>query len=154
MSWVKNGLLLATGGIIGLCVAAALEADNDESERSEGLRDVDGIAVLGEKLRREAEWAMEECTSDEERDAVYAELKASIGALQEKLGQRGAEIIAELEAQFEEKDEDVAPHPVPITSAERTQSIRAAVDELAQSLDETLKGLQAKKFEISGAAAS
>jgi hypothetical protein len=154
MSWVKNGLLLATGGIIGLCVAAALEADNDESERSEGLRDVDGIAVLGEKLRREAEWAMEECTSDEERDAVYAELKASIGALQEKLGQRGAEIIAELEAQFEEKGEDTALNPSTIASSERTQSIRAAVDELAQSLDETLKGLQAKKFEISGAAAS
>ena len=71
MSWAKNGLLLATGGIIGLCVAAAIEADNDGAERSsEGLRDVDGIAVLGEKLRREAEWAMEECTSDEERDAV------------------------------------------------------------------------------------
>ena len=154
MSWVKNGLLLATGGIIGLCVAAALEADDDDSERSEGLRDVDGIAVLGEKLRREAEWAMEECTSDEERAAVYAELKASIGALQEKLGQRGAEIIAQLEEQFEEKDEDAAPHPVPVTSNERTQSIRAAVDEIAQSLDETLKGLQAKKIEISGAAAS
>ena len=90
MSWVKNGLLLATGGIIGLCVAAALEADDDDSERSDGLRDVDGIAVLGEKLRREAEWAMEECTSDDERAAVYAELKASIGALQEKLAARGS----------------------------------------------------------------
>lgn len=154
MSWVKNGLLLATGGIIGLCVAAALEADDDDSERSEGLRDVDGIAVLGEKLRRDAEWAMEECTSDEERAAVYDELKASIGALQEKLAERGAEIIAELEAQFEEKGEDAALYPEPITSAERTQSIRAAVDELAQSLDETLKDLQAKKIEISGAAAS
>ena len=148
MSWVKNGLLLATGGIIGLCVAAALEADDDDSERSEGLRDVDGIAVLSEKLRREAEWAMEECTSDEERDAVYAELKASIGALQEKLGQRGAEIIAELEAQFEEKGEDAASHPVLIASAERTQSIRAAVDELTQSLDETLKGLQPVKVSV------
>lgn len=145
MSLVKNSLLLATGGIIGLCVAAALEADGDESERTEGLRDVDGIDVLGEKLRREAEWAMEECTSDEERVAVCDELKASIGALQEKLGQRGAEIIAELEVQFEEKGEDAASHPVPITSAERTQSIRAAVDELVQSLDETMKGLQSVK---------
>lgn len=142
MSWVKNGLLFATGGIIGLCVAAALEADDDDSERSEGLRDEDGIAVLGEKLRREAEWAMEECTSDEERTAVYDELKASIRALQEKLGQRGAEIIRELEAQFEEKGEDAALYSVPIRSNERTQSIRAAVDELAQSLDETLNGLK------------
>lgn len=55
---------------------------------------------------------------------------------------RGVEIIAELETQFAEKGEDAAPNPVPITSVERTQSIRAAVDELAQSLEETLKGLQ------------
>ncbi len=110
MSWVKNGLLLAAGGVIGLCVAAALEVDDDGAERgSEGLRDVDGIALLGEKLRREAEWAMEECTNDEERAAVYAEIKTSIGTLQEKLAARGAEIIAELEAQFAEGSDEADP---------------------------------------------
>ena len=146
MSWVKNGLLLATGGIIGLCVAAAIEADNDGVERSsEGLRDVDGIAILGEKLRREAEWAMEECTSDEERDAVYAKIKTSIGALQEKLAERGAEIIAELEAQFAEEgkeEERVCEQPVQIKCV---QNIREALDELAQSMDKTLKDLQPAK---------
>lgn len=149
MSWVKNGLLLATGGIIGLCVAAAIEADDDGAERSsEGLRDVDGIAVLGEKLRREAEWAMEECTSDEERDAVYAEIKTSIGALQEKLAERGAEIIAELEAQFAEegKEEDrVCEQPV---QTKCVQNIREVLDELAQSMDKTLKGLQTVKATV------
>ena len=149
MSWVKNGLLLATGGIIGLCVAAAIEADDDGAERSsEGLRDVDGIAVLGEKLRREAEWAMEECTSDEEHDAVYAEIKTSIGALQEKLAERGAEIIAELEAQFaEERDVTREMHEPPVQT-ERVQSVRTALDELAQSMDETLKGLQPVKATV------
>ena len=40
MSWVKNGLLLAAGGVIGLCVAAALEVDDDGAELGfEGLRD-------------------------------------------------------------------------------------------------------------------
>lgn len=146
MSWVKNGLLLATGGIIGLCVAAAIEADDDGAERSsEGLRDVDGIAVLGEKLRREAEWAMEECTSDEERDAVYAEIKTSIGALQEKLAERGAEIIAELEAQFAEAGEEedrVCEQPV---QTKCVQNIREVLDELAQSMDKTLKELEPAK---------
>lgn len=149
MSWVKNGLLLATGGIIGLCVAAAIEADDDGAERSsEGLRDVDGIAVLGEKLRREAEWAMEECTSDEERDAVYAEIKTSIGALQEKLAERGAEIIAELEAQFAEEgkeEERVCEQPV---QTKCVQNIREVLDELAQSMDKTLKGLQPVKATV------
>ncbi len=149
MSWVKNGLLLATGGIIGLCVAAAIEADDDGAERSsEGLRDVDGIAVLGEKLRREAEWAMEECTSDEERDAVYAEIKTSIGALQEKLAERGAEIIAELEAQFAEEgkeEERLCEQPV---QTKCVQNIREVLDELAQSMDKTLKGLQPVKATV------
>ena len=149
MSWVKNGLLLAAGGVIGLCVAAALEADDDGAERgSEGLRDVDGIALLGEKLRREAEWAMEECTNDEERAAVYAEIKTSIGTLQEKLAARGAEIIAELESQFAEgRDEEDPMNESPV-QAERVQNIRNALDELAQSMDETLKGLQPVKATV------
>ena len=149
MSWVKNGLLLATGGIIGLCVAAAIEADDDGAERSaEGRRDVDGIAVLGEKLRREAEWAMEECTSDEERDAVYAEIKTSIGALQEKLAERGEEIIAELEAQFAEEGEEedrVCEQPV---QTKCVQNIREVLDELALSMDKTLKDLQPAKATV------
>ena len=146
MSWVKNGLLLATGGIIGLCVAAAIEADDDGAERSsEGLRDVDGIAVLGEKLRREAEWAMEECTSDEERDAVYAEIKTSISALQEKLVERGAEIIAELEAQFAEGRDEADPMNEPPVQTKCVQNIREVLDELAQSMDKTLKELEPAK---------
>ena len=149
MSWVKNGLLLATGGIIGLCVAAAIEADDDGAERSsEGLRDVDGIAVLGEKLRREAEWAMEECTSDEERDAVYAEIKTSISALQEKLAERGAEIIAELEAQFaEEGEEEDRVYEQPVQT-KCVQNIREVLDELALSMDKTLKDLQPAKATV------
>ena len=148
MSWVKNGLLLAAGGVIGLCVAAALEADDDGGERgSDGLRDVDGIALLGEKLRREAEWAMEECTNDEERAAVYAEIKTSIGALQEKLAARGAEIIADLEAQFAEGRDEADPMEPPVQTTQ-VQTIRNALDELAQSMDETLKGLQPVKATV------
>ena len=149
MSWVKNGLLLAAGGFIGLCVAAALEADDDGAERgSEGLRDVDGIALLGEKLRREAEWAMEECTSDEERAAVYAEIKTSIGALQEKLAARGAEIIAELGSQFAEGRDEADPMNESPVQTTQVQNIRNALYELAQSMDETLKGLQPVKATV------
>ena len=149
MSWVKNGLLLAAGGFIGLCVAAALEADDDGVERgSEGLRDVDGIALLGEKLRREAEWAMEECTSDEERAAVYAEIKTSIGTLQEKLAARGAEIIAELESQFAEGRDEADPMNESPVQTTQVQNIRNALDVLAQSMDETLKGLQPVKATV------
>ena len=117
--------------------------DDDGTERNfERLRDVDGIALLSEKLCREAEWAMEECTSDEERAAVYTEIKASIGTLQEKLAERGEEIIAELEAQFAEgRDEDDQMNEPPVQT-ERVQNIRDALDELVQSMDAILKGLQ------------
>ena len=149
MSWVKNGLLLAAGGVIGLCMAAALEADDDGAERSsKGLRDVDGIALLGEKLRREAEWAMEECTNDEERAAVYAEIKTSIGALQEKLAARGAEIIADLESQFAEGRDETDPMNESPVQTTQVQNIRNALDELAQSMDATLKGLQPVKATV------
>lgn len=145
MSWVKNGLLLAAGSVIGLCVAAAIEADDDAERGSDGLRDVDGIALLGEKLRREAEWAMEECTNDEERAAVYAEIKTSIGALQEKLAARGAEIIAELESQFAEgRDETTEMNEQP-AQTQCVQSVRTALGELAQSMDETLERMKLNK---------
>ena len=149
MSWVKNGLLLAAGGVIGLCVAAALEADDDGSERgSDGLRRVHVLPVVGEKLRREAEWAMEECTNNEECAAVYAEIKTSIGALQEKLAERGAEIIAELESQFAEGRDEADSMNEPPVQTTQVQNIRNALDELAQSMDATLKGLQPVKATV------
>ena len=91
---------------------------------------------------------MEECTNDEERAAVYAELKASIGTLQEKLAARGAEIIAELEAQFAEGRDEADPMNESPVQTTHVQNIRNALDELAQSMDETLKGLQPVKTTV------
>lgn len=91
---------------------------------------------------------MEECTNDEERAAVYAEIKTSIGALQEKLAERGAEIIVELEAQFAEGSDEAGPMNEPPVQTTQVQNIRDALDELAQSMDETLKGLQPVKATV------
>ncbi|BEU88833.1 hypothetical protein TAMA11512_22970 [Selenomonas sp. TAMA-11512] len=38
MSWVKNGLLLAAGGVIGLCVAVAMEAVSPDEQPSQTER--------------------------------------------------------------------------------------------------------------------
>ena len=91
---------------------------------------------------------MEECTNDEERAAVYAEIKTSIGALQEKLAARGAEIIAELEAQFAEGSDEADPMNESPVQTTQVQNIRNALDELAQSMDATLKGLQPVKATV------
>lgn len=58
---------------------------------------------------------------------------------------RGAEIIVELESQFSEGRDEADPMNEPPVQTTQVQNIRTALDELAQSMDETLKGLQPVK---------
>lgn len=114
MSWLKNGLLLGTGGIIGLAVAAWLESegkfDDDlfrvprDSRREPST--TESIETLMEKIREEANWAMDECTTDEQREKVYEEVKSSIQKLQAALERSGDKIITDLKAQTSEEDDD------------------------------------------------
>lgn len=156
MSWWKNGLLLAAGGVAGLALAAWLESEgksegwdyDEEIERAKvkALK-ADGMKILVEKVKSEAEWAMEECTSDEEREAVYAEVEASIRKLQASLAKHGEKIIADLkaqvaEAQITEKDvadnEDVAEN----SKAEAVRHFKSTMEDLIKSLDDTLASLK------------
>ena len=114
MNWVKNGLLLGAGGIIGLVIAAWLESegkfDDDlfrvqrESRREPSTEE--SIESLIEKIREEAQWAMDECTTDEQREKVYEEVKSSIQKLQVALERSGDKIITDLKAQTSEDEDD------------------------------------------------
>lgn len=114
MSWVKNGLLLGAGGVIGLVIAAWLESegklDDDlfrvqrESRREPSTEE--SIESLIEKIREEAKWAMAECTTDEQREKVYEEVKSSIQKLQVALERSGDKIITDLKAQTSEDEDD------------------------------------------------
>ena len=114
MSWVKNGLLLGAGGVIGLVIAAWLESegkfDDDlfrvqrESRREPSTEE--NIESLIEKIREEAKWAMAECTTDEQREKVYEEVKSSIQKLQVALERSGDKIITDLKAQTSEDEDD------------------------------------------------
>ena len=145
MTWWKNGLLLAAGGVAGLALAAWLESessgdDHDEDRPRRWKSKTDGMELLVEKVRREAEWAMEECTTDEEREKVYEEVTASIRKLQATLQERGEEIIADLRAQAQERgagevlEEDE-------TGGAITQ-FKSAMEDLTKSLDDTLASLK------------
>ena len=76
MTWWKNGLLLAAGGVAGLALAAWLESegksddyDEDYDERAcKNVSKADGMELQEDKVRRDAEWAMAECTTDAERE--------------------------------------------------------------------------------------
>ena len=146
MTWWKNGLLLAAGGVAGLALAAWLESegksddydeDDDERPRRKATK-ADGMELLVEKVRRDAEWAMEECTTDEQREKVYAEVSASIKELQATLEKRGQEIIADLREQalsdgsLEELDEDT----------DAITNFKSSMEDLTKSLDETLTSLK------------
>ena len=76
---------------------------------------------------------------------LFAEIKASIGALQEKLSERGEKIIAELEEQFAEERDESNKQAVQV---EQVQSVRAVMDKLVHSMDETLKGLEPKRATV------
>ena len=146
MTWWKNGLLLAAGGVAGLALAAWLEFegksdDYDEDYDEQPRRNVpkaDGMELLVEKVRRDAEWAMEECTTDAEREKVYEEVTASIRELQATLQKRGEEIIADLreQAMSEGDTEELDDSTGAITQ------FKSSMEDLTKSLDDTLASLK------------
>lgn len=92
MSWRRDGLLLAAGGLAGLVLAAILEDDG----RKETEEERDGLEILADFVREQAQWAMDESVTEEEREQVYARIKEMVARYQADLGDLGEEIIAEM----------------------------------------------------------
>lgn len=132
MTWRKDGLLLAIGGLAGLALAAVLES-NDEN--SEDVQETDALESLISDIRQEAEWAMVECSTDEEREKVYAQVKESVRNFQLTLQQRSEEILADLQEQAMD-----APDREEIASEldERVAAFKQRMDQMSARLDETL----------------
>ena len=124
MSWWKNGLLLGAGGIAGLAIAAWLESENDPFGASREPRreptTAESIEALMDKIREEAQWAMDECTTDEQRERVYEEVKASIQKLQTALERSGDKIITDLKAKTKDKEDDELGGSDPLTNYRTT----------------------------------
>ena len=94
MTWAKNGLLLAVGGLAGMALAAILDVSDKEAEKERD--DVDALESLIENIRSDAEWAMEECVTDEDRVRGYARVNDSVREYQVELGELGKQIIDDL----------------------------------------------------------
>ena len=146
MTWWKNGLLLAAGGVAGLALAAWLESEGKHDDYDEDVSEdrprkrapkADGMELLVEKVRRDAEWAMEECTTDCEREKVYEEVTASIRELQATLQKRGEKIISDLREQAMSRGntEDLEDSTGAITQ------FKSSMEDLTKSLDDTLASL-------------
>ena len=87
---------------------------------------------------------MDECTTDEEREQVYAEVKKSVQKIQLTLQEKGEEIIADLRAQAADAPsrEEVAE-----SVENRVQNFKEKMDNLSDSLNQTLADLKPKTAE-------
>ena len=81
MSMAKNGILLAIGGMVGAFIAAVMtndEAKEAAKDAAKACKEFAAMDRLIDTLRMEGEKALKVCTSDEEREAVYEKIRASV----------------------------------------------------------------------------
>ena len=89
MATWKDGLLILSGGALGLMLAAildAMEEEDDGKKISESeMEKPDAMNLLVSKIRYEAEAALASCKNDEEREQIYSQVENSVRDMQEKL---------------------------------------------------------------------
>ena len=143
MGMAKNGLLLAIGGMLGAFVAAVMtndEVKETAKEAAEACKEFAAMDRLIDTLRREGEAALKVCTNDEEREAVYEKIRASVMKLKDELQERGEALIAEFRAKA--KADDAETEAEAASEAEgHVENIRQTLERFSESLDETLRAL-------------
>ena len=115
-----------------------MNSDNDDVAKGDFTSE-QALGVLLNDIRRDAQWAMDKCTTDEERERVYAQVKESIQNLKVALQKKGDEIIADLQVQatqvhYDEEDDD--------TVESRIEQFKRKMDNLTDTLNKTLSDLK------------
>ena len=130
------------GGVAGWLLANWMNSERDV-EKAE-VTPEQALDVLVKDIRDEAQWAMDECTTDEEREQVYAEVKKSVQKIQLTLQEKGEEIIADLRAQVADapSKEEVAD-----SVESRVQDFKEKMDNLSETLNQALSNLKPKTAE-------
>ena len=151
-SILEDALLLAAGGIVGLIAGAALMSDDEEDGDEEKAERVapkatrSSIEELIASLKNEAQQALVNCETDEEREEVSASIRQSIEGLQAVLAKRtatakAAETEAEASDRFVELGKDGQPQPDESFAPKPAQRFKDLAAKLEQALDETLADL-------------
>ena len=125
------------GGVAGWMLATFM--NEEKAAQKAEITPEQALEVLVKDIRDEAQWAMDECTTDEEREMVYAEVKKSVQKIQLTLQERGEEIIADLRAQVADAPgkEEVAD-----TVETRVNEFKKKMDDLSDTLNQTLSDLK------------
>ena len=152
MSMAKNGILLAIGGMVGAFIAAVMtndEAKEAAKDAAKACKEFAAMDRLIDTLRMEGEKALKVCTSDEEREAVYEKIRASVMKLKDELQERGEALIAEFRAKA--LAEAAGGEPEPASEAEgHVENIRQTLERFSESLDETLRALNPQPPAVEG----
>jgi len=142
----EDALLLAAGGIVGLIAGAALMSDDEEEEEEHVAPKPVGPSIeeLIASLKSEAQQALVNCETDEEREEVSANIRQSVEDLQAVLAKRTAATKAtEAEAsdRFVELGKDGQPQPNESFAPKPAQRFQELAAKLEHALDETLADL-------------
>ena len=132
------------GGLVGWALTNLMNSDNDDVAKGDFTSE-QALGVLLNDIRRDAQWAMDKCTTDEERERVYAQVKESIQNLKVTLQKKGDEIIADLQTQAtqiydDEEDDD--------TVESRMEQFKRKMDDLTDTLNKTLSDLKPASAEV------
>ena len=130
------------GGVAGWLLANIMESG--ESKEKDEVTPEQALEVLVKDIRTEAQWAMEECITDEEREMVYAQVKESVQKIQLTLQEKGEEIIADLQTQAA-----AAPSREEVADSveSRVNEFKNKMDNLSDKLNQTLSDLNPKTAE-------
>ena len=112
----------------GLILSALMEEDEAKKETP----NTDGLQDLADLVKREAKMALADCKSEEERQAVYAQVRSAIEELQGVMDEKSEAILALQEQKAEAGDEEARTHVENLRQT--TASVRTALDDVLKAL--------------------
>ncbi|WP_037355349.1 hypothetical protein [Selenomonas sp. FC4001] len=125
---------LLIGGLAGWSLANYMNSEGNETKKSASTSEK-ALEMLVNEIRNDAQWAMDICTTNEERDFVYAQVKESLQKLKITLQEKADEIIADLKIQatapmYDEDNVEV-----------RVKKFKEKMDSLTKTLESMKKSL-------------
>ena len=124
-----EGLAFGTAGVLGGLILSALM---EEDEAKKETPNTDSLQDLADLVKREAKMALADCKSEEERQAVYTQVRSAIEELQGVMDEKSEAILALQEQKAEAGDEEARTHVENLRQT--TASVRTALDDVLKAL--------------------
>ena len=124
-----EGLAFGAAGVLGGLILSALMEENEAKKET---TNTDGLQDLADLVKREAKMALADCKSEEERQAVYAQVRSAIEELQGVMDEKSEAILALQEQKAEAGDEEARTHVENLRQT--TASVRTALDDVLKTL--------------------